>query len=96
MVMAKRTTPRSEAREFATTSNQAVSRDAASSTAIDINRQLSQQHRDDEMERSGPSEDDIRRRAYQRYLERGAGDGYDFEDWLEAERELRGGLKADV
>jgi hypothetical protein len=38
---------------------------------------------------SGPSEDDIRMRAYHRYLERGGGDGMDFADWLEAERELR-------
>jgi hypothetical protein len=30
-------------------------------------------------------------RAYHRYLERGAGDGMDFDDWLEAERELRTG-----
>jgi DUF2934 family protein len=37
----------------------------------------------------GPSEDDIRIRAYHRYLERGGGDGMDFEDWLEAERELK-------
>src|SRR4029077_6083494 len=38
---------------------------------------------------SSPSEDDIRMRAYQRYLERGGGHGMDFEDWLEAERELK-------
>jgi hypothetical protein len=38
---------------------------------------------------SEPSEEDIRMRAYQRYLERGAGHGQDFEDWLEAERELK-------
>lgn len=38
---------------------------------------------------SQPSEEDIRMRAYQRYLERGGGHGMDFEDWLEAERELR-------
>src|SRR5262245_25466045 len=37
---------------------------------------------------SEPSEEDIRMRAYHRYLERGAGHGLDFEDWLEAEREL--------
>jgi hypothetical protein len=37
-----------------------------------------------------PSEDDIRLRAYHRYLERGGGHGMDFQDWLEAERELRG------
>ena len=39
---------------------------------------------------SGPSDDDIRRRAYQRYLERGGNHGMDFEDWLTAERELKG------
>ena len=36
-----------------------------------------------------PTADDIRVRAYHRYLERGGGHGMDFEDWLEAERELR-------
>ena len=39
---------------------------------------------------SEPSDEDIRMRAYQRYLERGANDGQDFEDWLTAERELKG------
>jgi hypothetical protein len=39
---------------------------------------------------SEPSEDDIRLRAYHRFLERGGAHGFDFEDWLEAERELRG------
>jgi hypothetical protein len=38
---------------------------------------------------SEPSEEDIRMRAYNRYLERGGGHGMDFEDWLEAERELK-------
>ncbi|SRR5581483_7845350 len=38
---------------------------------------------------SEPSEEDIRMRAYHRYLERGGGHGADFDDWLEAERELR-------
>ena len=38
---------------------------------------------------SEPSEEDIRVRAYHRYLERGGGHGMDFEDWLEAERELK-------
>jgi len=36
-----------------------------------------------------PSEEEIRMRAYHRYLERGGGHGMDFEDWLEAERELK-------
>jgi Protein of unknown function (DUF2934) len=38
---------------------------------------------------SEPSDEDIRMRAYQRFLERGGGHGSDFEDWLEAERELK-------
>ena len=33
--------------------------------------------------------DDIRRRAYERYLERGGNHGRHFDDWLEAEKELR-------
>lgn len=36
-----------------------------------------------------PSVDDIRRRAYERYLERGGNHGQHFDDWLEAEKELR-------
>jgi hypothetical protein len=38
---------------------------------------------------SEPSVDDIRMRAYQRYLERGGREGMAFDDWLEAERDLR-------
>ena len=36
-----------------------------------------------------PSAEDIRVRAYHRYLERGAGDGGDFDDWVEAEKDLK-------
>jgi Protein of unknown function (DUF2934) len=36
-----------------------------------------------------PSEEDIRRRAYEMYLERGGSHGSDFEDWVRAEEELR-------
>ena len=37
-----------------------------------------------------PSEDEVRVRAYQRYIERGATHGNDVQDWVEAEKELRG------
>jgi hypothetical protein len=37
----------------------------------------------------GPSYEEIAQAAYQRYLERGGDHGRDYEDWLEAERELR-------
>ena len=36
-----------------------------------------------------PTYDEIAEAAYQRYLSRGGGDGQDFDDWVEAERELR-------
>jgi Protein of unknown function (DUF2934) len=35
-----------------------------------------------------PTAEEIRLRAYHRYLERGGGHGMDFDDWVEAEREL--------
>jgi hypothetical protein len=39
---------------------------------------------------SGPTNDqeEIRRRAYERYLARGPGEGNEIDDWLAAEREL--------
>lgn len=33
--------------------------------------------------------DDVARRAFELYCERGYRDGYDVQDWLQAERELR-------
>ena len=36
-----------------------------------------------------PTYDEIAEAAYQRYLRRGGNDGYDVDDWIEAERELR-------
>jgi hypothetical protein len=38
---------------------------------------------------SEPTDEDIRRRAYDRYLARGGNHGLHFDDWLEAEKELR-------
>jgi Protein of unknown function (DUF2934) len=88
--MAKRRTPRSEARDTAAIANPPLTpREAASSTAIDIEREREPEPLDSGVASSEPNEDEIRRRAYQRYLERGGGDGQDFDDWLEAERELR-------
>ena len=36
-----------------------------------------------------PTREDIERRAYEIYLERGGTEGCELEDWLQAERELR-------
>jgi hypothetical protein len=40
-------------------------------------------------EPSSPAEQDVRLRAYYRYLERGGGHGFDFDDWLAAELDLK-------
>ena len=37
-------------------------------------------------------DEDIRRRAYEIYLERGEQPGRELDDWLQAERELEGGV----
>ncbi|PYQ82006.1 MAG: hypothetical protein DMG01_02295 [Acidobacteria bacterium] len=42
-----------------------------------------------EQTEGAPSENDIRTRAYHRFLERGGGHGQHFDDWIEAERELK-------
>jgi len=36
-----------------------------------------------------PTDEDVRRRAYHLYLERGGAPGDDFSDWLRAEQELK-------
>lgn len=38
-------------------------------------------------------ESDIARLAFERYCQRGGRHGHDVDDWLQAERELRGALK---
>jgi len=45
-----------------------------------------------------PSYEEIKDRAYEIYLLRGVTDGHDLEDWLQAERDLRGacGSKAST
>jgi len=84
--MAKRTTPKAPAEDTAAPQKPPVQRsrasDATQSLPPDAERQSSSMA-------SEPSEEDIRMRAYHRYLERGGGHGMDFEDWLEAEREVR-------
>jgi hypothetical protein len=42
------------------------------------------------LRRETVTDEDVARRAYGLYIERGGGDGHDVEDWTQAERELRG------
>lgn len=72
------------ASESATT--QAARGSVADQSPADVDRRMALTS---ESMAAEPSEDDIRMRAYQRYLERGGSHGMDFDDWLEAERELR-------
>ena len=54
--------------------------------AVKSDRNLTEEQLDEVLE--GPTHDEIEIRAYERYLERGASDGDEVNDWLEAEREL--------
>ena len=47
-----------------------------------------QPHAEDTSANHAPNHDEIRRRAYEIYLERGGLPGQEFEDWLQAEREI--------
>ena len=87
--MSKRT-PRTEARDLSTTAGAPQTRPEKASR-----RRASRDTDPATTSRSGstfaqPSDEDIRMRAYMRYLERGGLHGLEFEDWLEAERELKG------
>jgi hypothetical protein len=91
--MAKRTTPRAQAEDTATAApppkprkSKAAPGAPAPDTLGVLPDTLAVQSG---VEGHEPTEDDIRRRAYERYLERGGGQGTDFQDWLEAERELK-------
>ena len=44
----------------------------------------------DEIEKQPPLEGQIKQRAYELYERRGWGDGHELEDWLQAEREIKG------
>jgi hypothetical protein len=45
---------------------------------------------------SGATEDDIAQRAFELYCERGHTDGHDVDDWLNAERELKGAASSSA
>jgi hypothetical protein len=45
---------------------------------------------------TGLTDHDIARRAFEIFCERGCEHGHDFDDWLPAERELRGSVETAV
>ena len=93
--MAKRTPTRSQSNDTApATPSQPKARRSRARTAAPASDTIGaypgvEQHAGSRSMSSEPSEEDIRMRAYQRYLQRGGYHGMDFEDWLEAERELK-------
>lgn len=52
-----------------------------------------QQRAKDEV--AGPADRDVARRAYELYLARGGTHGFDMEDWIQAESELRAAPPTD-
>jgi hypothetical protein len=73
---------RGPARSSSTTRRAAGADEAA-------NRTLSAQSAEGARSSNNPTYDEIAEAAYHRYLKRGGGDGSDYDDWLEAERDLR-------
>jgi hypothetical protein len=63
---------------------------ASRATSIETNEAVDPGAEAQEQDRSWRStrEENIRRRAYEIYLERGGEPGHDLEHWLQAEREL--------
>lgn len=88
--------PRTNSSQPSTTTNRPRSRGPARSVAdsagalqsgtVDAASDMSTSNADSF---DDPTYDEIAEAAYQRYLQRGGTDGRDFDDWLEAERELK-------
>jgi DUF2934 family protein len=95
--MAKRTTrttnegtsAKETPKETSTPSSESTAYQSGPATADDRSTATMETDTRNESMGSEPSEEEIRMRAYRRYLERGGSHGQDFEDWLEAERELK-------
>ena len=88
--------PRTNSSQPSTT-NRSRSRGPARSTESAGSSQTSAVDAAADMSISGenPTYAEIAEAAYQRYLQRGSIDGRDFDDWLEAERELKARRRAN-
>jgi hypothetical protein len=53
-----------------------------------LNASPVQSHTEDTSANHAPNHDEVRRRAYEIYLERGGLPGQELEDWFQAEREI--------
>lgn len=60
-------------------------------------KRISKQDRSGAVDQASPElEEQIRRRAYELYEERGRTDGHDMDDWLRAESEITSGKREAV
>ena len=59
------------------------------SESFDVHESPIQPHAEDTSANHAPNHDEIRRRAYEIYLERGGLPGRELEDWLQAESEFQ-------
>jgi len=73
----------------ATADDMSTMRDAVPTPGNDATRADSMASEPPDVSPSRVVDDDIRARAYQRYLDRGGAHGQDLDDWIEAEQELR-------
>jgi hypothetical protein len=89
MLMAKRTTSRSKTTDPAASAAEPKPKRARRAAAPESSTPSGAESTADDRRTVEPTVDDIRERAYHRYLERGGDHGQHFDDWLEAERELR-------
>jgi Protein of unknown function (DUF2934) len=58
------------------------------SETLELRANAVQSQTDDISANGAPNHDEIRRRAYEIYLERGGLPGHELRDWLQAEREI--------
>jgi hypothetical protein len=58
------------------------------SETLELHANAAQSHTNDISENHATNHDEIRRRAYEIYLERGGLPGQELEDWVQAEREI--------
>ena len=87
--MAKRTTPANEGSPAAAPKRKRSTNGRARPQKAEASETYSAAGTPEELAGNEPTEEEIRHRAYLRFLERGGGHGNDFDDWLHAERELR-------
>jgi hypothetical protein len=85
----RRRTPRATTRSTASTPDAIVAEPDGTPAVARHTANEMPRHGDGSITNSSPSYEEIAEAAYHRYLRRGGQHGYDFDDWIDAERSLR-------